>query len=73
MKGEVISLRRARKERSRAKKRADATANAVLHGRSRAEKALHHARTALEEKKLDGAKREIDAIDSTGEGDGNDD
>ena len=70
MTGEVINLRRARKERVRAKKRDKADANAARHGRSRAEKALGEAREALEARKLDGLKRDNGAVDSPDGGDG---
>jgi len=54
--GEIVNLNRARKTRVKAKDRAQAAANRVVHGRTKADKAL----TALErhraDKLLDGQK-----------------
>lgn len=54
----VVNLRAARKARVRADKRAKGDANAVKFGRSKADKQLQSAKSALEQKKLDGARRE---------------
>lgn len=55
---EVVNLRTVRKARDRAKDRAAADANAVKHGRTKAEKALEAARAEKAARDLDGAKRE---------------
>lgn len=69
MTGEVLNLRRARKERARREKRAAADANAARFGRSSAEKALDAAQTDLEARRLEGHLRTPTADDSpeTGE------
>lgn len=54
----VINLRRAKKARARAEKRAQADTNAVLHGRSKAEKTLAKAQAEKAERALDGHRRD---------------
>ena len=58
MKGEVINLRRVRKQRARLDKRRQGDENATLHGRTAAEKRLTDALNQMEERRLDGRKRE---------------
>ncbi|MBL4917557.1 DUF4169 family protein [Szabonella alba] len=57
---EVTSLNRVRKERARAQKRAQADANAVKFGRSKAERLRDQAEAAKVRRDLDGARREED-------------
>lgn len=52
-----INLNRVRKERARAEKRANADANAVKHGRSKAERARDAADAAQAARRLDGHKK----------------
>ncbi len=67
MTGEVINLRRARKQRARTAKRAAGDANAAAHGRSSADKALGEALTELQTRRLEGHKRASEKPDSDGE------
>ena len=53
-----INLNRARKDRARDEKRAQANANAALHGQTKAQKNLSKARAAKADKTLDQHKRE---------------
>lgn len=62
---EIVKLGKLRKERARAQKKARADANAVAHGRTRAEKAAdrtcaERARKHIEGHKRDGHKRDGD-------------
>jgi hypothetical protein len=65
MSGDVINLRRARKERARREKRERGDMNATVHGVSRAERTLAESRSELEARKLDGHRRDAGADDST--------
>jgi len=56
--GEIVNLRRARKARDRREKDAKAQENRAAHGRSKAERELSTARTALELAQLDAHRRE---------------
>jgi hypothetical protein len=53
-----VNLNRFRKEKARAEKKARATENAVKFGRTKAEKSSDNAVTALDQKRLDGHKRD---------------
>jgi len=55
---EIINLRRARKARERAASEAEAAANRLSHGRSKAEKQATRAERERLERSLDGAKRD---------------
>ena len=55
---DVLNLNRARKRKRRQEDRAQADANAMKHGRTKAARKLDEAQRALDEAKLDGAKRE---------------
>ena len=55
---EIINLRRARKARDRAASEAEAAANRLSHGRSKAEKQATRAERERLERTLDGAKRD---------------
>ena len=54
--GEVVSLRRARKTRDRRADEAQAAANRVAFGRTKAEKATDRAERARHDAAVDGAK-----------------
>jgi hypothetical protein len=54
----IINLRQARKDRTRADKRAAADENAARFGRTRALKSLEKARNTRAEELLDGHRRE---------------
>ncbi len=56
--GEVVNLRRARKDRARREKEAQAQENRVAFGRSKAERELSAAKKSLESQRLDAHKRE---------------
>ncbi len=58
MTGGVVNLRTARKQRARARKRADGDASAAKHGRSGAERRAEAQRVQAEKRHLDGHKRE---------------
>jgi len=58
MTGAPVNLGRARKQRARAEKRADADANALKHGRTKTAKARDAAETEKARTHLDGHKRE---------------
>lgn len=58
--GDVINLARARKRKAAEQRAAQADANAVRHGRTRAERDEADARERLASERLDGAKRERD-------------
>ncbi len=54
MTGDVVNLRRIRKQRARAEAASSATANRVAFGRTRAEKALSEAERRQDKDRLDG-------------------
>lgn len=54
----IINLRQRRKQAVRDQHRKQADQNSAKHGQSRADKALADARAALEEKHIDGHKRD---------------
>ncbi|WP_312594994.1 DUF4169 family protein [Brevundimonas sp.] len=56
--GEVVNLNRARKSRARASQKADAAANRVAYGRTKAEKQAASLDQARASRLLDGNKRE---------------
>ena len=58
MTGSVTNLNKARKARDRAAEKAQADANALKHGRSKAERLLEAAREEKARRALDGAKFE---------------
>lgn len=55
---DVLNLNRARKRKKRQDDRAKADANAIKHGRTKAERELQEAQRALDEAKLDGLRRD---------------
>lgn len=56
--GDVVNLRRARKDRARREKEAQAQENRVAFGRSKHERAATAAQNALESGRLDAHRRE---------------
>lgn len=56
--GEVVNLRRARKAKARGAAEAQAAANRLAFGRTRAERAADAAEVERRDQRLDGAKRE---------------
>jgi hypothetical protein len=56
----VVNLKRARKLKEREAAEAEAAANRLTHGRTKAQKKLKQAETKAAEKKLDGHKRTPD-------------
>jgi hypothetical protein len=56
--GSIVNLNRARKARDRAAEKAEADANAVRHGRTKAQRLLEAAEKERARKVLDGAKFE---------------
>jgi hypothetical protein len=58
MTGNVINLRRARKQKARTTARAEADTNAARHGEVKADRTLRTAREDLEARRLDGHRRE---------------
>jgi hypothetical protein len=56
--GEIVNLRRVRKEKARSAKDADAAANRAKFGTTKAERARRAAETELADRRLDGHKRE---------------
>jgi hypothetical protein len=56
--GEVVNLRRARKAKARVTTEAQAAANRIAFGRTKAERARDSAEADRREQALDGAKRE---------------
>ena len=56
--GEIVNLRRARKDKARAAKDADAAANRAKFGTPKAERDARAAEAALAARRLDGLKRE---------------
>ncbi|TLG77692.1 DUF4169 family protein [Methylocystis sp. B8] len=61
--GEIVNLRRARKQRDRREQEKTAQTNRVAHGRSKSERELTAAQKRLENARFDGHRREIDAED----------
>lgn len=62
--GEIVNLRRARKQRDRRAKDEAAQAMRAAHGRGKAERELTAAQTLLEAAKLNAHKREGEMDDS---------
>ncbi len=58
MTGSVTNLNKARKARDRAEEKAQADANALKHGRTKAERLLEAAQAEKARRALDGAKFE---------------
>jgi phage protein D len=58
MTGSVVNLNKARKDRDRAAEKAQADANAVKHGRTKAERLLEAAKAEKARRALDQAKFE---------------
>ncbi|WP_374428584.1 DUF4169 family protein [Tabrizicola sp.] len=58
--GEVVNLRTAKKQAARKAARSVADANAVKHGRTKAERELEKARAEKAARELDGHKRETE-------------
>lgn len=58
MTGSVVNLNKARKARDRAEEKAQADANALKHGRTKAERLLEAARAENAKRALDQAKFE---------------
>ena len=56
--GKIVNLNRARKTRDRAAEKAQADANAVRFGRTKAERLLDAARNDLAQKRLDQSRFE---------------
>jgi len=56
--GEIVNLRRARKQRDRRAKEEAAQSNRVVHGRSKSERRLTEAERRLDSARLEGHKRE---------------
>ncbi len=56
--GDILNLNHARKRKKRKDARAQADANAIKHGRTSAERDAERAQRALDEARLDGARRE---------------
>jgi len=56
---EIVSLKRARKDKARTEKEAVAAANRLHFGRSKAEKTKTAAEKTIAENRLDGHKREF--------------
>ncbi|MBX9757131.1 MAG: DUF4169 family protein [Beijerinckiaceae bacterium] len=52
--GEVVNLRRARKDRTRAEADKKADANRLAFGRTKSEKSLTQAERAIAERRIDG-------------------
>ena len=59
----VTNLNRFRKQKARDEKRAEADANAVKHGRTKAQKALEDARAEKAARNLDGHRLDRDTPD----------
>ncbi len=56
--GDVLNLNRARKRKKRDAERARADANAIKHGRTKADREAQKAQKSLEDARLDGARLE---------------
>ena len=61
--GELVNLRRARKDRDRRRREDEAAENRVKFGRSKAEKLTAKAQDALEARRLDGHRLETTPAD----------
>ncbi len=59
MNGKPVNLRQKRKQLARAQSRKAADQNAALHGQSKAQKALNHARRSQAARVLDLHKRDV--------------
>lgn len=59
--GDIINLRRARKARDRAREKAEAATRAAQHGESEAARRRREAEALIEDRRLDGARRDGDA------------
>jgi hypothetical protein len=57
---EIVNLKRARKAKARTEAEAQAAANRVVHGRTKAEKRMSKAETEAAKHRLDAHKRETD-------------
>jgi hypothetical protein len=57
--GDIVNLRKARKNRERAEKESRAQENRRAYGRSKAERMLSEAKSRLESTRLDAHKREL--------------
>ena len=57
--GEIVNLRRARKERSRTQASEQAEINRAAFGRTKTERATRAALSELESRRMDGHKREL--------------
>ena len=55
---DIVNLRRARKAKARALAEAEAAANRISHGRTKAEKKLTEAENDAAKRKIDGHKRD---------------
>lgn len=62
--GEIINLKRARKDKARAGKEADAQENRVQHGRTKLEKKQTKAENDVANRKLDGLKRKPESANN---------
>ena len=58
MMGEIVSLKRRRKQKARLEKQAEAAANRIKFGRAKKERVETAAMRALDGKRLDGHKRD---------------
>ncbi|NWG72958.1 MAG: DUF4169 family protein [Parvularculaceae bacterium] len=56
MTAEIVNLRKARKAKARAEREAQAAANRLRFGRSKAERSREEAETVRHERSLDGAR-----------------
>ena len=56
----IVNLRQARKQRTRSEAKATADANAAKHGRTKADRKQTEAATTLDQRRLDGHKRDDD-------------
>ncbi|MCD7060946.1 DUF4169 family protein [Pelagibacterium xiamenense] len=64
---EIVNLRQARKRKARAEKDATAAQNRLMFGRTKAERTLSDAKTALETKRVEQHKRENGPGDKSGQ------
>lgn len=55
---EIVNLRQVRKAKARAGKEAEAATNRAKFGRTKAEKQVEAAKKSIEDKRLDGHKRD---------------
>lgn len=62
--GDIVNLRRARKDRKRRDADATATANRLAFGRTKAERDLTEARNDLDARRIDGHLRETSDTDT---------